>query len=208
MTMTVGGPIVATKAWPTNGHLIADVAALHLGWVTEVLDLTYGQGTWWTKWKPDALVTNDLDPDISTDHTFDYRTMPEDIPPFECVAYDPPYKLSGTPSLDHFDYRYGIEKPRRWQDRMEDIAAGARVAMRLTQPGGITLVKCQDQVVSGQVRWQTQMIHTIADNMGYRVRDRFDLLGGTMPQPAGRTQKHARGRGSTLLVIERPRRST
>lgn len=201
--------IPAISEWTTNADLITDANRLHpLGDL--VLDVTYGRGRWWTRWRPTELITNDINPEIDTDYSRDFR----DLEPlahayggFEGVAYDPPYKLNGTPALAGFDEAYGIEVPTRWQDRVELILEGLDECLRVVRPGGFVYAKCQDQVVSGQMVWQTLLLSNRAYNHqhGARLVDRFDMLGGTRPQPEGRSQKHARGRGSTLLIFERIR---
>ena len=48
--------VPAVHDWPTNGHLIADVA--HLGYISDkdsVLDPTYGLGVSWTQYRPTDL---------------------------------------------------------------------------------------------------------------------------------------------------------
>ena len=189
--------IPAVHAWPTNGHLIADVAKLHLHPDDRVLDATYGRGNWWTEYMPTILRTNDLH--TPADYRMDFRNLEFDDRSFDVVAFDPPYKLNGTPALGDFDRRYGIAEPTSWQDRMQLIVDGfvecQRVASRLV------LAKVQDQVCSGRVRWQTLAL--VEHASGFRLVDRFDLVGGGRPQPSGRRQVHAHGRPSTLMVFER-----
>lgn len=193
--------IAAVSNWPTNGALIADVAALHLQETQTVLDATYGRGKWWTYWQPPTLVTNDLDPSTDAQHHHDFRLLPFPDASFDAVAFDPPYKLNGTPALGDFDARYGIGQITRWQDRVQAVVDGARECARCVTAGGTLLVKCQDQVVSGKVRWVTHMVTDAISDLGGRLVDRFDMIGGGRPQPKGRRQVHAHGRGSTLLVF-------
>lgn len=192
--------IPAIASWPTNGHLIADVATLHLASTKLIFDATYGRGTWWTEYSPKTLITNDLDPSLGTKHHYDFRDFPFPDSVFDCVAYDPPYKLSGTNVLDSFDSRYGLVD-LDWKARMELVIEGAVECGRVAR--NTLLVKCQDQVCSGQMRWQTIEITNALAQYSWRLADRFDMLGGSMPQPQGRRQVHARGRGSTLLVFKK-----
>ena len=193
--------VPAIHAWPTNGDLIADVAKLY-DFGKSVLDATYGRGRFWTKYRPVGLVGNDIDPASPADFHFDFRDLPWGDETFDTVVFDPPYKLAGTPALGEFDRRYGLNRPQRWQDRFQLIVDGARECSRVAR--NLLLVKCQDQVVAGKVRWQTlAVIEAVADRM--ELADRFDMLGGSRPQPGNRPQRHARGRGSTLLVFRRRR---
>lgn len=190
----------AVHRWPSNAHLIADVVKLHHpgGYV---LDATYGRGGWWKQWRPLQLVTNDLNRETAAQFHYDFRDLPWDDEEFYAVAFDPPYKLNGTPALGDFDDRYGIGQPTSWQDRMEAIAVGARECARVAST--LLYVKCQDQVVGGRIRWQTLMVANELAMYGWLLVDRFDMLGGGRPQPPGRRQIHAHGRPSTLLVFEK-----
>lgn len=194
--------IPAVHNWPTNGHLIADVAALYFTDVETVFDATYGRGKWWTQYKPEHLITNDLYSE-KADHHCDFRMLGNYIAgEVDAVAYDPPYKLNGTPALTDFDNRYGVDVPMSWQDKMLYIRDGFFGCADIVAPGGYLLAKCQDQVCSGAIRWQTHMLYEAASGIGFDLIDRFDILGGGRPQPKGRTQRHAYGRGSTLLVFQ------
>ena len=189
--------IFACQAWLTNGDLIADVARLHFRPEDSVLDATYGRGNWWTKYTPPDLHTNDLH--TPADHRMDFRTLGFNSGAFDVVCFDPPYKLNGTPTLGDFDDRYGIGDQTGWRERMQLIVDGfiecQRVASRLV------VAKVQDQVCSGKIRWQTL---ALVDHMaGFRLLDRFDMVGGGRPQPTGRRQVHAQMRPSTLMVFER-----
>lgn len=189
--------------WPTNAALIADVAAL--GWITDemtVLDATYGHGKFWSVYRPPKLLGIDINPAKSEIGSVDFRALPFHDEAFDVVVLDPDYKLSGTPSLAEFDERYGIEEPTRWQDRMAKIANGASECARVA--GKHLIVKCQDQVVSGKMRWQTDVVTEAVTTAGFRKADRFDYGAGRgRPQPSGRSQKHARHEASQLLVFTR-----
>lgn len=189
--------ILAAKNWKDNGAMIADVA--QLGYITgTVLDVTYGQGTFWKYWTPETLITHDIAID-----GVDFRFLPEKDGSVDCVVLDPPYKLNGTPALGKFDERYGIDLPMPWYGRHELIMRGIREAYRVLDWGGHLLLKCQDQVCSGRIRWQTLDFANFAMGLGFELMDRFDLLGKGRPQPEGRRQVHAHGRPSTLLVFKK-----
>ena len=190
--------VLAAHDWPTNGHLIADVAALY-DFGDHVLDATYGRGNFWTTHRPAGLVTNDLNPESAAEHHHDFRHLPWDDNKFNTVVFDPPYKLNGTPALGEFDGRYGIDQPTSWRDRLQLIHDGSVECARVASD--LLLIKCQDQVVSGKIRWQTLMLTGEMWAAGWELIDRFDMLGGYRPQPEGRRQVHAHGRPSTLLVF-------
>lgn len=190
--------VPAIHDWPTNGHLIADVA--RLGYLDgTVLDCTFGRGTFWRRWRPTKLVATDLRQDCAPDGAYDFRRLPFVDSAFDVVVFDPPYKLNGQPD-EEVDERYGVHEPTPWRERMDLIRDGFIECLRVADQR--VLVKCMDQVCSGKMRWQTSMVIAAANERGWRLRDRFDMVGSTRTQPAGRRQLHARGRGSTLLVFE------
>lgn len=188
--------VYAATPWNDNGQLIADVA--NLGYLDGpvVLDATYGRGTFWSHWKPDALVVHDLRVD-----GVDFRNLPEATGTVDAVVLDPPYKLNGTPDVS-VDERYGTDAYTDWRDRMALIFEGITEATRVLRSDGYLLLKCQDQVCSGHVRWQTVEFTNHARWLGLGLVDSFLMLGGR-PQPPGRRQVHARRNYSTLLVFQK-----
>ena len=210
--------VLSVGAWATNAELVAEVAAL--GWLTDdmdVLDATYGKGNFWTEYRPPRLVGIDLNPAKSDPlwGPMDFRDLAFADRSFDAVVFDPPYKLNGTPSLDDFDTAYGIEAPTNWRDRMALILDGAAECARVAKRH--LLVKCQDQVVSGQMRWQTDAVTDVVTSLGFRKADRFDFgalkiadddeleVKRGRSQPPGRSQVHARHNASQLLVFTRGR---
>jgi hypothetical protein len=187
--------IPAIHRWRDNGELIADVAKLHLRRNALTLDATYGRGVWWRCWRPDRLVT--YGPEV------DFRALPDDDATYDLVAFDPPYKLNGTPTLGDFDYRYGVHMPANWQQRIDVILDGVVECARVLRPRGTLLVKVQDQVARNFMRWQTYEVYRTATDAGLWLVDEFTLIGHERPQPKGRPQRHARGRGSTLMVFRK-----
>lgn len=195
--------VPAIHAWSNNAALVADVASIHFPEAERGFDATYGLGRWWRRWQPAELVTNDLFVEAA-DYHYDFRTLSRYFgPEFDLVAYDPPYKLNGTPALAGFDQDYGVAQPTSWQERMRLVRDGFAECAELVAPKGHLIAKCQDQVAYGEVRWQTLMLASMAPSVGLRLKDRFDMLGGSRKQPEGRPQRHGRGRGSTLLVFVR-----
>lgn len=202
--MTATAPVLAATQWRTNGDLIADCARLgYLDANRLILDPTYGRGTWWTTWRPAHLVACDLDPAKSPiGYSVDFTAMPFDDNAFGAVTYDPPYKLNGTPS-HNVDERYGVAGSyTSAADRHQLILDGLTECARVLDAGGHLLVKCQDQVNAGRVRWQTDLVTQRAHELGLTKIDALLMLGGR-PQPEGRRQVHARRNYSTLLILQK-----
>ena len=115
---------------------------------------------------------------------------------FEAITFDPPYKLNGTPSDP--DERYGVNVKASISDRHQLMADGLDECARVLARRGMLLVKCQDQVASGRVHWQTHTMTDRAEAHGLRLVDAFLML--TTPRPQ-RSQVHARRNYSTMLVF-------
>ncbi len=197
---TPNQPILSIGDWPTNGHMIADVAALQL--IPEpVIDLTYGEGKFWTEYQPNDLTSNDLHKpaDLSIDWT---EVMPvEEQGQYGCAVFDPPYKLNGTPTDTD---RYGVHEKVTVKERLRRIEVGARNATSLIREGGTLLVKVQNQVANGEMHWQTDMVDNavLIDGL-FKKEAMFHFLHTARPQ---RSQRRARNNYSTLLVYRRTAR--
>jgi hypothetical protein len=168
-----------------------------------VLDATYGEGRFWKETAPARLTTNDLDPNTMADHHDDFTKMPWVDGWFDVVVFDGPYKLNGTPNSGgpaSSDASYGVGESTDWKMRMSLLRRGTRECARVASR--MLLVKCQDQVVSGNVVWQTRVLTTAAESAGFKLVDMLFVY-GYREQPAGRTQRHAGRDYSTLLVFQR-----
>lgn len=194
--------VLAAHCWPSNAELIADVA--NLGYVRpqdSTLDMTYGKGVWWRKFRPDHLVFHDLRLD-----GVDFRCLPEESASFDVVAFDPPYVCVGgraTSGVEDMYDRYGLidapSTPSALQCLIDD---GLAEAARVVRSKGVVLVKCQDYVSSGQLWSGTHRTLTRAMGLGLTLVDRFEHYSTTpRPQPTGRKQVHARRNLSTLFVL-------
>lgn len=187
----------AAHAWRNNAELI--VACRTLGYLRDdayTLDPTYGRGTFWKLWRPERLVRHDLKLD-----GVDFTALPHADREFDAITFDPPYKLNGT-ATPAVDERYGVDAYMSQPERHRLIRQGIIECVRVLATDGVLLVKCQDQVNAGRVRWQTREFADAAEAHGCRLVDMLHMLGGR-PQPEGRRQVHARRNYSTMLVLRR-----
>lgn len=203
--MSAVPPVRAVQAWPTNADLIFD--CWRLGYVHgDVYDATPGSESLWTRLLVSPASTPLLGIRSVSDNLWrdDFRDLTIEDESFDTVLFDPPYKLNGTPAMGEMDKRYGIEVPTSMNERLNLIHGGFTECARILRHKGHLLVKCQDQVCSGRMVWQTDGLTTHGILIGLHKVDRFDMLGHSIPQPmAGRRQRHAHGRGSTLLVLQK-----
>jgi hypothetical protein len=194
-------PIMAVDTYRTNGALIAACAQLGYlrpEWTT--LDPTYGRGTFWTVWKPNTLVAHDLNPALSpTGQSVDATNLPYPDRFFDCVVIDGPYKLNGTPSAG--DERYGVHEVTPWRERLELLGQMLAEAARVLGDGYL-LMKCQNQICSGKMRWQTILFTEQAAALGIGLVASLDMI-SYRPQPPGTRQVHPRQNTSTLLILKR-----
>lgn len=191
----VDDAVLAISDRKNNAELIADVAKL--GYLDgHVLDMTYGYGTFWKEWQPEEFTYHDAKLD-----GVDFRDLPYEDGTFDAVVFDGPYKLNGTPDPT-VDERYGVDKKGSIESRHQLLMDGVEEGARVCKTKGYLLVKCQDQVASGRVWWQTDMLTTQARMVGCVKVDSI-LFPSYRKQPAGTRQVHFRRNYSTLLVFRK-----
>lgn len=210
------GEILAFHRYRDNADLLTNglrpLGLIRQDWPT--LDPTYGYGSWWKRWQPDVLMRHDKNPEKAPDGAMDFRDLQYPDGRFMFVAFDPDYKLRGTPSAAHkggMDEMYGVEEKKGWQKVHADMRAGMTECTRVLAVGGNLAVKCQTQAAGGWNRWQDYEMYDHGLSLGLRLKGRF-YLGSLRPQPktnpdgSPRRQATARNNFSVLLVFTKPRR--
>jgi len=180
------------------------VAVAQLGYLGDpdgtVLDLTYGRGLWWTRYRPRRLIAGEGD----------FRDRPEADGSVPVITFDPPYISTGnreTSSVDDLYDRYGLGDLKGWRAVRRLIDDGLVECARILAPGGYLLVKCMDYVESGRKVWNTFHVYAVAERHGLTLADRFVHVTGGGPQVTTnldgtpRQQKHAREIASMLMVF-------
>lgn len=172
------GPLVGSVVSGVNADLIAAVAPLYL--TGTVLDVTYGRGMWWRRWRPETLGIHDIALD-----GVDFRDLPHPDSSWDTVCFDPPYVPRhgadrGIPQRDvDFRARYGLTESRSSAELEALISAGleecARVARRWL------LVKCCDYVNGRQLHLGHVRVLDLAARLGLRVHDLLILNSGSGP---------------------------
>lgn len=188
--------------WSTNAEMVAEglVPLGYLGALEPTLDMTYGLGKWWARWRPVNLTGIDINPEKSPiGRPVDYRCTGFEPGEFSRITLDGPYRLNGTPDTES-DASYGVDVPATWQERHASICDGITEAARLLERKGILIVKCQPQVCSGQKRWQPRIFANHAETVGFRQLDELQFP-SFRDQPSGRRQVHSRINYSVALVL-------
>ena len=164
----------------TNALAIAGAGAL--GYLDgHVLDLTVGpEAGFWTKWQPDRLTTNDLDPAVPADHHHDARATPFPDRSFDSGVWDPPYGYRGTSRLAS-DRRYGLAGAYRTPDQIDALLLyGTLELLRLVRH--FALVKCMNQRVNGKPRRQRDWLISEAEKTGASYVDELHRTGNQYGQ--------------------------
>jgi hypothetical protein len=187
------------KVYKDNASLIR-YGVVPMGYLNgRILDLTYGDGGFWKKWRSVMLSTNDLDETKWVDRHEDFCNTSWPDKTFDSVVFDPPYKLQGTPASPEMDRRYGTREYTSVQKIEELHFLGCKEAVRLSRK--YVLVKTMDQVAGGKVHWLTDLVTNDMRYLRASKVTRFFLV-GHRAQPKGRGQEHPINNYSSLLVFE------
>lgn len=125
----------------TNADLVSAVAPWYLQ--GRVLDVTYGRGAWWRRWRPESIVTHDLAID-----GVDFRDLPHPDRAFDSVVFDPPYVPRQGPNVptrqrdQAFRSRYGLDVSRSAAEIRALIREGLQECCRVGER--FVLAKCGD----------------------------------------------------------------
>ena len=194
------GYIVPSVFVGTNADLMSAVAPMYL--TGSVMDCTYGEGKWWTRFRPAPFVAHDLHKVDGVDFT----DLPEDEATYDAVCFDPPYiPNGGFESSTRQDFRdaFGITTAKGGEARLwAMIGAGVAECARVLKPGGFLLVKCMDFVYGDGLTLGHRRVLDMADHLGLRCHDL--IVHHTGSGPGGHnifTPKRARRHHSYLLVF-------
>lgn len=214
-----------------NAELFAKAMQLHVPRGSTVADVTYGRGVFWTGIPAGAYQVTASDVHLGKGHRFegfayldgvDCRALPHVDQSFDAVVLDPPYmegfyrraqgQLAGGGSHAAFRRAYSSgsttdDDGPKWHAAVVDmyLRAGAE-ALRVLVPGGVLLVKCQDEVSANKQRLTHVEIINGYAGLGLYCKDLFVLVRRNAPAVSRMIkQVHARKNHSYLLVFEAPR---
>lgn len=213
--MTQLTEVMAAAAWPTNAHLIEDIAQFWLPPEARVVDLTYGKGVWWKRYRPQHLVTNDIDPAKGEFH-HDYTKLPDEwAEQFDVVAFDPPYVSTSSgregrekTTIPEFYEGYGLMDAARTPRALHEYnMLGLIEAKWVCRKGGIILVKCQPYTSSGKYHPVDEWVRDGAHDLGLAIECKLIHVGKLRPQPTeGRVARRPRNNYSVMFVFRKGRK--
>jgi hypothetical protein len=194
------GPIYGSVQTGTNADLIATIASTYL--TGSVLDVTYGKGKWWDRFRPADFTFHDLHKVDGVD----FRSLPHTDSSFDAVCFDPPYVpqggLSGRADAVDFRDRFGLtDESTPWWETKKLIEDGLTECLRVSRLW--VLAKCSDFVSGGKFHLGHRWMMDAATAAG--AGDPWDVIvHNTGSGPGGHNiweQKRARRHHSYLLVF-------
>jgi hypothetical protein len=199
--------LVFSACQGTNDDLFPAVLSLYVAPGSTVADITYGKGVFWKKVERKAYRL--LPSDLATGT--DCRKLPYRAGSVDCVVFDPPYMHTpgGTAHAGHQHYEqyYGnngaAHPSKKYHEAVLDLYfATADEAGRVLRPGGIFIVKCQDEVCANRQRLTHVEIINAYATKGFICEDLFVLMRRNKPGMSRVVrQAHARKNHSYFLVF-------
>jgi len=188
-----------------NALLIEKVSQLHFKKGDKIADITYGKGVFW---KNVDLNQYDFFPsDIITcpDTLYDFKNLPYQNDSFDVIVFDPPYAHNpGRMIVDANYQNAATTKGFYHKDIMNLYKEGMTEAYRCLKPGGILLVKCQDEVESSkQKRSHIEIFHIAIDELSMIDKAMYSLVSQQKPVIQHKNQKHPRQNSSFLWVFQK-----
>lgn len=166
--------VFALNTATTNAELMVYCRDLgYLDAAKSTLDATWGLGRFWTLWKPDLLIGNDLVAAKAHNLRSSFTALPFRDRSIPNVVFDPPYKMGGQAGSHPSDEGYGVAVQATPAERLGLIGEGCVETMRVASER--VFVKSQDQVVSGDVAWQTDLITSLFTGAGWLKEDALFL---------------------------------
>ena len=205
-----------------SSAVVRDILAHRLPYGGRILDMTFGKGAFWRgldlggydvtgiDMKPDDdyVAIRDEMHDIKILGGRDFTCLWEfSNYRYDAVMFDPPF--THHPRKDsYFDRRYNGHATMAGLDHngiVDQYRKGMAEGYRVLKPGGILVVKSQDEIESNRLRRTTMEVHKIAtDELGMRDDgDRYQIP-TVLPTVQNKQQRHAKRVGSIWWIFVKP----
>jgi hypothetical protein len=197
-----------------NSEIFTKILDLHVPKGATVADVTYGKGVFWKKVNPQdyRVVRSDIQDGV------DCRDLPYWKNSLDCIILDPPYMeglyrkdkghMAGGGSHQAFREHYSNGEATngdgpKWHNAVLDMYFRAgREAHRVLKPGGVLIVKCQDEVSANTQRLTHVEIIVKYEELGFYAKDLFVVVRTNAPCITRLIkQVHARKNHSYFLVF-------
>jgi hypothetical protein len=198
-----------------NSDVFPVVIGLYVRNGATVADVTYGQGVFWRKVEPERyrVLASDLQTGV------DCRALPYADDSIDAVVLDPPYMeglhrraqghMAGSGTHGAFRARYSNGRALvtpgapKYHDAVLALYFDAgREAQRVLKPGGVLIVKCQDEVSANRQRLTHVEIINRYAALDLRCEDLFVVVRPNRPAVSRlERQVHARKNHSYFLVF-------
>jgi hypothetical protein len=199
-------PREVRTVYGNNSDLIRAVARLYLPDGAVVLDVTWGFGVFWKRFKGRrrfTLIGSDIRPLGGISVQADFRKLPYADAGVDVVVLDPPYTPCGH-YLNNHRYGSALTDHLRHQQILDLYRAGMIEAMRVLRPGGTLWVKCKDENDHTQNRTHCDL-RDIALELRLQREDLKDLfLLAPRPAPTRRWRRQLHARKTYLWVFRKP----
>jgi hypothetical protein len=206
--------VVVSAAVGPNADVFPSILQLHVPSGSVIADVTYGRGSFWRHVRLDdyIVLASDLADGV------DCTALPYDDASLDAVVLDPPYMeglfrrdtghMAGSGSHAAFRSHYSDGRARgdggpKWHDAVLDLyyRAGDE-ARRVLRPGGVLIVKCQDEVSANRQRLTHIEIVNRYEQGELYCKDLFVVVRSNQPGISRvKRQVHARKNHSYFLVF-------
>lgn len=174
----------------------------------DTLDLTYGQGVFWRKFKPESLTANDMyvmPNDGLTIYQTDFMSTPLLTGHWSLVVFDPPFTANG-PSKNPHNERYRSHRdqagaPQNVKEVRSLLVGGIKEACRISNKW--VIVKTQDVVESGQLHANVVLALNTLVKCGFNIHTEIPFTPSRRPQPSGRRVTGLGGRPSVFMLARK-----
>lgn len=214
---TAGGAatsrVTVTAHVAGNADIFPQILALHVPDGATIADVTYGKGVFWrdvdrSRYRVQA---SDLKSGV------DCRRLPYADESIDCIVLDPPYmeglfrragsQLAGGGSHAAFRNHYSngrrtVGGPKYHEAVLDLYYRAGEEAQRVLRPGGVLIVKCQDEVSANRQRLTHVEIINRYEAHGFYTKDLFVVVRQNRPAVSRlKKQAHARKNHSYFLVF-------
>lgn len=196
-----------------NEEVFPKILALHVSVGSVIADVTYGKGVFWKRVDTGKYTLHATD--IQTG--VDCRKLPYADESHDCIVLDPPYMeglfrrsqdhLAGAGTYaafrDHYSNGEETNGGPKYHAAVLDLYFKAgREACRVLRPGGVLIVKCQDEVSANTQRLTHVEIINEYQSLGFYVKDLFIIVRPNRPGVSRLLrQEHARKNHSYFIIL-------